>query len=313
MTTPAASVPYTRNTVALRFSGRRDELPAGATLYPGMLLEHRSDTKCYPHSVFAGPAERMFALEDALQGHWLLDAYSSGDPVQIGIFYPGDIVRALLNAGALAVTEGDLLVSNGDGTVAKVASGDGEVLYDNTADSAAVTNTTTETTFDKSYTIPANTLKAGDVIHIHAQAIATATNNADTLTVKLKLGSTVIANTGAVDVANNDAATIDATLIIRSVGATGTLVAEGWVSLGVPGTATTRAFAVASTTIDTTATQAITVTGQWSAADANDSALLRILAVEKSTQAGEHLLGKALEDVDNSLGSNYKGIAVRLL
>jgi hypothetical protein len=111
------------------------------------------------------------------------------------------------------------------------------LLFASVAASAAVSNTTTETAFDQSYTIPANTLKAGDVISGRAQVIATSTNSTDTLNVKLKIGSTVVAATGAVDVANNDVAYIDYAITIRTSGASGTLVATGTASLGVEGTA----------------------------------------------------------------------------
>lgn len=158
--------------------------------------------------------------------------------------------------------------------------GQGKV-YEAVAASAAVTNTTTETAFDKSYTIPANTLKAGDVIKIRAQVIATATNSTDTLTIKAKAGSTVLAATAAVDVADNDIAVIDIYVVFRTVGASGTMVAFGFVSLGVAGTATARPVSLASTSVDTTAAIALTVTATWSVADAGNSCRLDGLHVER--------------------------------
>jgi hypothetical protein len=53
------------------------------------------------------------------------------------------------------------------------------------------------------------------VIRVRAQVIATATNSTDTLTLKLLIGTTTVASTGAVDVANNDIGYFDA-LTIRS-------------------------------------------------------------------------------------------------
>jgi len=164
--------------------------------------------------------------------------------------------------------------------VLPVESGD-ELLYDNVAASAAVTNTTTETDFDKSYSIPANTLKAGDVIRVTAQVIATATNSTDTLAIKLKLGSTVLATSGALDVANDDICVVAATIVIRTAGASGTLVACGFITIGVEGTSTVKAFKLASTAVDTTVAQVLKASATWSVANAGNSCRLDVLAIER--------------------------------
>lgn len=180
------------------------------------------------------------------------------------------------NVGGAATADGDqieVLPAVGPGAIASAA----------VAASAAVTNTTTETAFDQSFTFDANTLKVGDIIRIRAQAIATATNSTDTLNLKLKIGSTIIAATGAVDVANNDIGYIDVDLVVRTVGASGTFVAAGVVALGAAGTVTTKATNLASTTIDTTATQQVTVTATWSVASASNSCRLDVLNVQKLT------------------------------
>jgi predicted RecA/RadA family phage recombinase len=155
-------------------------------------------------------------------------------------------------------------------------------VFNQVAASTAVTNTTSETAFDQSYTFVANALKAGQRINIRAQVIATATNSTDTLTVKLKIGSTVIVATAAVDVANSDIAYIDADVTIRTDGASGTIVAAGHQALGTPGTVTAKPFNLASTAIDTTATQAITVTATWSVASASNSCRLDQLIITQS-------------------------------
>jgi predicted RecA/RadA family phage recombinase len=144
------------------------------------------------------------------------------------------------------------------------------------AASAAVTNTVAETAFDQSFTIPANTLKAGDVIRVRLQGIATATNSTDTLNVKLKIGATAVMATGAVDVANNDIFFMDVDLVVRTVGAGGTLVAAGVNALGTEGTVTAKPGKLASTAIDTTVAQAVTVTATWSVANAGNSVRLDV-------------------------------------
>lgn len=149
----------------------------------------------------------------------------------------------------------------------------------NVAASAAITNTTVETAFDKSYTIAANRLTAGDVIRIIAAGKCPSTNSTDTLTVKVKIGSTVLVATAAVDVANNDRFRCEIVLNVRTIGLTGTIVGSATWVLGVPGTATVRSDGLDSTTIDTTAAQAITVTATWSVANAGNQVVLDQLNV----------------------------------
>jgi hypothetical protein len=148
------------------------------------------------------------------------------------------------------------------------------------AASAAVTNTTTQTAFDKAHTIPANTLRAGDIIRVRAQGIATATNSTDTLAGTVRLGTTDVVASPAVDVANNDIFVIDVDIVIRTVGAGGTFVAAGAAATGVPGTATMRAVHKASTAVDTTADISVNVTATWSVANAGNSCRLDVLDVQ---------------------------------
>jgi len=150
----------------------------------------------------------------------------------------------------------------------------------NVAASTAVTNTTDETAFDKTVTVESDTLDVGRVLKIRVQGIATATNSTDTLNVKLYLGSTEIAATGAVDVANNDIFTIDAHVVCRTSGSSGTYVVTGDMSIGASGTVTRKALYKASTSVDTTADITVSVKATWSAASASDSCRLDVLMVE---------------------------------
>lgn len=155
-----------------------------------------------------------------------------------------------------------------------------EMVYRAVAAATAHTNTTDAADFDKSYTFPANSLAAGDIIRVVAQAIATATNSTDTLTLLLTLGGTTIATTGAVDVANGDIGFFAADIVIRTIGATGTMVAAGVQALGVPGTVTAKPFLLASTAVDTTGTLKLAVNADWSVASASNSARLDVLNVQ---------------------------------
>jgi hypothetical protein len=149
--------------------------------------------------------------------------------------------------------------------------------------SAAHTNTTTEAIFDENYTIAKDTLKAGTVIKVRYQGIATATNSTDTLTITLRIGGlagTAIITTAAVDVANNHIFAGEATIAIRTSGASGTLVAiAAYSDPGAQGGAVVNK-SVASTAVDTTASQQIAVTADWSVANAGNSCRLDLFVVE---------------------------------
>lgn len=169
--------------------------------------------------------------------------------------------------------------ADGDEVEVARASLPSQKLYTSVAASAEHENTTTEAAFDKSYTIPANVLTAGTVIHVVGQAYVVDNNSTDTLTLALKIGTTTVAVTAAVDVADGDIGYFDAWITIRTAGASGTLVATGVQGLGVPGTVTAKPFLLGSTAVDTTATQLISVTADWSAAHADDEVLLDVLNV----------------------------------
>lgn len=161
----------------------------------------------------------------------------------------------------------------------------GGVVYRMVAAGTAHSDSTTETLLG-SYSIPADTLKAGTVIKVRYQGIATATNSTDTLAVKLYIGGltgTAILTGTATDVANNNIFAGEATIVIRTAGSSGTLVAVG-THTDVPAASGTAAHSIteitASTTVDTTAAQVVGVGADWSVASASNSCRLDILVVE---------------------------------
>ncbi len=279
------------NTILLKCDGHREEYPASAALKPGHLVIVEAAGTVAKHATVGGRVPFIIACEDALQGKTIDDSFAANDIVPTVVCKKGDIVQVRLQSGQSA-TRGDELISGGDGTLTvgqpSTALPTG-VLYRNVAASAAVTTTTTETLFDKSYTIPANSLRVGDILTVRAQAIATATNSTDTLTLKLYLGGltgTAICTTGAIDVANGDIGYINATIVIRTIGASGTFVATGVQSLGVPGTVTAKPFLLGSTAIDTTATKVLGVSATWSTNNAGNSARLDVFEVENVRLGG---------------------------
>ena len=156
------------------------------------------------------------------------------------------------------------------------------VVYKNTADSTAITGATeADTIFDTYHTVPANTLRAGSIIRCHAIGQHTATTGSESNTTQLKVGTVSIASTGVADPADNDIFVFNYEIIIRTIGAGGTLTAQGYRIHGASGTGTARPTLLGSTTIDTTG--ALTV-GVWmdrqTTATDSDSAVLRTITVE---------------------------------
>jgi hypothetical protein len=191
----------------------------------------------------------------------------------------GTVVEGIALSGATA--DGDLL----EILTLQTAGADFNKISAATDATAAVTTTATETAFDNSASIPANTLAAGDVIRVRCQGIATATNGADTLNIRMKIGSVTVAATGDKDVANSDIFYFDVDIVVRTIGAGGTIVAAGIGFIGTPGTPASSPGTVgpvfkASSTLDTTAAADITVTADWSSADAGNSCRMDVLDVE---------------------------------
>ena len=178
---------------------------------------------------------------------------------------------------------GNLVTDRGDGNGVNLQR---YTAYSNTAASTAISNTASETAFSLAYSVPANSLVPGEVIDIFWQGIATATNGTDTLAIKVYIGGTsgtLLFTHAATDVADNNVFSGWYKLIIRTVGASGTLVGFGH-GKSVPaaeGTMTAKDDILASTTIDTTAAQQIAVSATWSNASASNSCRLDVLHVTR--------------------------------
>lgn len=158
------------------------------------------------------------------------------------------------------------------------------LISQNIANSAAITNTVTETAFDVSKTIDGGELAVGDVLEIAALVHCVSTNSTDTLTLRLKAGTEIIVATAAVDVADDDIGYIHAFVVVRAIGASGSLSALGVQQLGVEGTASAEPFRKAAATEDISGDVAITVTAEWSVANAGNQAVLENLTVIKHRQ-----------------------------
>lgn len=110
------------NRIVLVQSGRLEERVAAAAITPGHLVEFTSADTVQKHSTAVGVAENAFAVEDALQGKTINDAYAAGDLVQIDIAAAG-AERLVWIAVSQTIVKGDKLTSAGNGNLKKVAAG----------------------------------------------------------------------------------------------------------------------------------------------------------------------------------------------
>jgi hypothetical protein len=185
--------------------------------------------------------------------------------------------------------QGELLINKGRGTNIITS-----LLYANAVASTALSNFTAQRAFDTYATVPANSLQPGSIIKIRYQGIQTAVNGTDTMQPILTIGGTLAATTLAVTSGTallTATATAGATsmvfhgeytLVIRTVGTTGTMVGYG-VYKKVPAAEATYSAVddiLASTTIDTTIDQIISVGLVYGAASASNSTRLDLLTVE---------------------------------
>lgn len=103
-------------TIDLYGDGCQHEAEALGAITPGMLIE-RAEGGVQAHGTDGGGGNLHFALEYGLTGRDIDDDYAAEDNVLFKTFLGGGGVYALLVDGQ-DVTEGDYLISNGDGKLA---------------------------------------------------------------------------------------------------------------------------------------------------------------------------------------------------
>lgn len=104
-------------TIELYGVNPQHEAEAGGAITPGMLIERTSTGTVRAHSTQYGGGNSHFAIENRNVGNGIDDAYASGDNVMFATGQCGHSVYALVPAAAAAISVGDMLVSNGDGTL----------------------------------------------------------------------------------------------------------------------------------------------------------------------------------------------------
>ncbi len=173
--------------------------------------------------------------------------------------------KAVIIENEQTQTSGDLVKINGtEGQVSLKING-GQIMggafktnvEDVTCNNSTSLNTTGTTT------ILANSLVAGNAIHIVARGRVISSNSTDTLKAVLKIGTTIIQETATLDVENDDIVDLDCWIQIRTIGSSGTFVATGEFRTDNLGS-TRLPFTKTSTSIDTTTNHNITLGLQWS-------------------------------------------------
>lgn len=277
--TAASANPYQGSLLSWNSSGYVNELVAGEK-FAGVCIGQIPTA--------AVGASNGVMLVEAIRGDFYMEMYLSGVAVtDIGkpVYATADDAITLVpQTGSTAYTFIGYVdgVASSNYAVIRAITHESQqkatVHLANVAASANVSNTTDETAFDKTYTIPGGSLKIGDRISILAQGIAPSTNGGDTLNIKLYTNTTELCATGAVDAVNDDQWHVRFDMVIRTIGGTGTFVGAGLNAIGAAQT-TAKVCLKASTTIDTTADQVISVKATWNAASANDQVRLDILDV----------------------------------
>lgn len=167
-------------------------------------------------------------------------------------------------------------------------------IYSNTTTANAVSNTTTETSIftgatassGSTLTIQGGSARAGTVFRVRAYGTLTTTGT-PTINWRVKLGSTLVWGTNAVNAPTNANGLFffDFYLYVNAVGATGLVRVdgEGRMTANLTGT-TTPIFligAAAEPTIDFTTNQTIDITVEWGTASVSNSAQLLTASIER--------------------------------
>jgi len=296
-----------------RMNRPREEKKAGDAHKPGHLVREDTSGNFVKVSSIGYKGAIKVAIEDGLDGSTKDTARTVGSISRVEVLSTGDRFQGRVAAGALALAKEDVVQHAGDGTVMKLSFSTA-VLNAMTAASAVVSGTTTGnfTGTGSNYTIPAGTLKAGDVIDFIAFGNTPVTLGADTLNANLTLNGVAIATTGAVDVANGDTFRLAGQLVVQSIGASGTIVLAGTSAIGVPGTVTEKAISNTTITANTTADLTLRVTGVWSANTTNE-AYLRGFTLGLRRNSNAEGICKVIEAVDNSAGVGEAFVKLEVL
>lgn len=119
------------NTIVLIGKGRYEEGEVDSAITPGMAVQMAADGKYdVPQGTQAETLKRglQIAIEDALRGKTITDAYAATDRLFFYIPVEGDVIHLLVKSGA-NIAVGDKLVVEGGGSGLFVEAGGSETKY----------------------------------------------------------------------------------------------------------------------------------------------------------------------------------------
>jgi hypothetical protein len=165
-------------------------------------------------------------------------------------------------------------------------------LFAQTANSTTITATTSELTLIDggvgSLSVPANGFKVGDSFRVEMGGVMSAQNN-NTIRIRLKSGSVNLGDSGPLTMPAiiNQVFMLNVTFTIRAIGAAGvaSVVSLAQFHILKLASGTQQGFAwntVNSTTFDTTISNTLNITGQWSSNNANNSIYSDIFVLNKT-------------------------------
>jgi len=165
-------------------------------------------------------------------------------------------------------------------------------LFAQTASSTTITATTSELTLIGSgvgsLTVPANGFQVGDSFRLDMGGVMSA-HNGNTITIKLKSGSVILGSSGALTMPSitNQVWYLTTTFTIRAIGAAGvaSIVSLSQFHILKAASGTQEGFAwnvVNSTTFDTTTSNTLNITAQFSTNNANNSIYSDIFTLSKT-------------------------------
>ena len=189
----------------------------------------------------------------------LVVPYTNQKQVKIGKFVDTRASNASVQLVGVLLTPG-----------AAAGIGDGLLMF---ADPQAGTaSTTSETTYSNAtLTIPANFLKAGDVIEYGAALDVSNQNGSNKLVVRWKIGSTTIVQTAATyDPGTGDKIILRGCIGVDDIGATATPNCYGSLIYGAAATAGVAIAGVVFPSTDTTAAVTVSLSAQWDASSASN-------------------------------------------
>jgi hypothetical protein len=145
---------------------------------------------------------------------------------------------------------------------------------------ALVQNTNVATSFG-GVVLPASALTVGTLIRVTAIGSITSQNSTDTFGVKLRLGSTDLVAITARTPAAADVFHVQAEILVRVAGASGSLRTLGHQLFTAPASyAANEVVSITGTAVDTTASNTLFLEGTWSVTNAANIARLDAMSIE---------------------------------